>query len=124
MASSTQIINFGILNIGNSAEPVLITSSSSFPAIGDWQSINYMENSSGTVENVTIKYANYGIFIDSNQIKIQNSVFEQNYEAIFVSSRGNPDLGGDSFSSVGHNTIIGELVSLDNQSPNKFYITK
>jgi len=76
--------------IGTETQRIIFTSSSTEPLAGDWEWLN-LQNSSSTLENVTIQYAGKregnppasppftrgAVYIDGGAVSIENSIIEQ-----------------------------------------------
>ncbi len=79
-------INGRITAIGTEAEPILFTSSSSTPSIGIWDGIRFDGASLNTsiLEHVVIEYGDYGVFCNSADPIIRDSVIRLNTNGIIA----------------------------------------
>jgi parallel beta-helix repeat protein len=103
----------GILTAGDAAgSPVVFTSGLSSQAPGDWNGINFIDGSGGTLQNCVVEYADIGIYIYRNTSpQILNCTIRKNKSGIQVKN----------YYSAIPNPVVNECSLHDNDDYN-FYV--
>jgi|GEM_PF-3252050 len=72
---------------GTSASPVIFTSASATPALGSWKGIMFEDNSTGSLVNAEIMYADMGIDILGSSPTITDCTIHHNNKGIYIYDR-------------------------------------
>jgi len=72
---------------GTSASPVIFTSASATPALGSWKGIMFEDNSTGSLVNAEIMYADTGIDILGSSPTITDCTIHHNNKGIYIYDR-------------------------------------
>jgi hypothetical protein len=91
-STGPRLLAIGTLNVnGTVPSPVTFTSDSSTPAPDDWEGLEFVADSTSTVENATITYAEHGISIfDHAQVVLRNVAARQNRIGLLLDNTAAP----------------------------------
>lgn len=78
------------------------------PIITSWMGVNFLESSKGRLDNVILRYVGSAfifnaVYVNKADVKISNSIFENNSENVLVFDYANADISSSEFrNNIGH----------------------
>jgi len=109
----------GMLDVnGTSAAPVVFTSDGASPQVGDWFGLQFVDGSTGNLEQAEINWATIGIDLDNSaDVTLDGVALRHNQDGVRINGWGPPSLtaNGCTFTD---NTRYGIQVSTQTGRPN------